>query len=177
MKTLALLLILLASPVFAQQTSDSTNPLWACGPVATKFEVTVTPPADVVPVLVPSEGKALVYVIEDIGPGDYFLVSGAPYRIGLDGAWVGALKGRSFLSLSVSPGERHLCANWQSRRDEYTAFTALANFTAVAGEIYYFRLRFPSSRQVPQLDFEKTNRDEARFLVSFSNLAVFHPKK
>ena len=77
----------------------------------------------------------------------------------------------------MSPGERHLCANWQSRRDEYTAFTALANFTAVAGEVYYFRMRFPSSRQVPQLDFEQTNRDEARFLVSISNLAVAHPKK
>ena len=103
MKTLALLVILLASPVFARETSDSTNPLWACGPAATKFDVTVTPPADVVPVLVPSAGKALVYVIEDLGPADYFLVSGSPYRIGVDGAWIGALKGRSFLSFSVSP--------------------------------------------------------------------------
>ena len=67
MKTLALLLILLASPVFAQETSDSNGPLWACGPAAAKFDVTVTPPADVVPVLVPSEGKALVMSSKTLG--------------------------------------------------------------------------------------------------------------
>lgn len=96
MKTVALLLILLASPVFAQETSDTNNPLWACGPAATKFDVTVTPPADVVPVQVPSAGKALVYVIEDLGQVDNMISSGSPFRIGLDGAWIGALKGRSF---------------------------------------------------------------------------------
>jgi hypothetical protein len=177
MKTVALLLILLASPVFAQETSDSNNPLWACGPAATKFDVTVTPAADVVPVQVPSAGKALVYVIEDLGQADYPSISSPTFRIGLDGAWIGGLKGRSFFSFSVSPGEHHLCSNWQLRRDEYSAFNALANFTAESGEVYYFRLRFPSSYRVPQLDFERTNRDEARYLVSFSSLAVSHPKK
>ena len=177
MKTVALLLILLASPVFAQETSDSNNPLWACGPAAAKFDVTVTPPADVVPVQVPSVGKALAYVIEDLGQVDKMISSGSPFRIGLDGAWIGALKGRSFFSFSVSPGEHHLCANWQSRRDEYSAFSALANFTAESGEIYCFRLRFLSPYRVPQLDLAQTNRDEARYLVSFSSLAVSHPKR
>jgi hypothetical protein len=176
MKTVALLLILLASPVFAQETSDTNNPLWACGPAATKFDVTVTPPADVVPVQLPSVAKALVYIIEDLGP--YVGVSSGPtFRIGLDGAWIGALKGRSFFSFSVSPGEHHLCSNGQSRGDEYSTFNALANFTAESAEVYYFRVRFPSSNRVAQLDLGQTNRDEARYLVSFSSLAVSHPKK
>jgi hypothetical protein len=177
MKTVALLLILLASPVFAQGAPDTNSPLWACGPAAAKFDVTVTPPADVVPVQVPSVGKALAYVIEDLGQVDKMISSGSPFRIGLDGAWIGALKGRSFFSFSVSPGEHHLCANWQSRRDEYSAFSALANFTAESGGVYYFRLRFPSSYRIPQIDLAQTNRDEARYLVSFSSLAVSHPKK
>jgi hypothetical protein len=177
MKTVALLLVLLASPVFAQETSDTNNPLWACGPAATKFDVAATPPADVVPVQLPAMGKALLYVIQDLGQGDYAGVASPTFRIGLDGAWIGALKGRSFFSFAVSPGEHHLCSNWQSRRDEYSAFSALANFTAESGEIYYFRLRFLSSYRVPQLDLAQTNRDEARYLVSFSSLAVSHPKR
>jgi hypothetical protein len=167
MKTVALLLVLLASPVFAQDTSDTNNPLWACGPAAAKFDVTATPPADVVPVQVPSVGKALVYVIQDLGQGDFVGAASATFRIGLDGAWIGALKGRSYFSFAVSPGEHHLCSNWQSRREEYSAFSALANF----------RLRFLSSYRVPQLDLAQTNRDEARYLVSFSSLALSHPKK
>jgi hypothetical protein len=177
MKIIALLLILLASPVFAQETSETNNPLWACGPAAAKFDVTATSPADVVPAQMPQAGKALVYVIRDLGQGDCLGACNATIRVGLDGAWIGANKGRSYFSFSVSPGEHHLCSNWQSRRDEYSAFSALANFTAESGEIYYFRLRFLSSYRVPQLDLAQTNRDEARDLVSFSGLAVSHPKK
>jgi hypothetical protein len=177
MKTVALLLILLASPVFAQGAPDTNNPLWACGPAATKFDVTVTPPADVVPAQVPSAGKALVYVIEDLGQGDEVNASSPTFRVGLDGAWIGALKGRSFFSFAVSPGEHHLCSNWQTRGGEYSAFNALANFTAESGGVYYFRLRFPSSYRVPQIELAQTNRDQARYLVSFSSLAVSQPKK
>jgi len=177
MKTVALLLILLASPVFAQGAPDTNNPLWACGPAATTFDATVSPPADVVPAQAPLAGKALVYVIEDLGQGDYPSISSPTFRIGLDGTWIGALKRRSFISFAVSPGEHHLCANWQLRRDKYSTFNALANFTAESGEVYYFRLRFPSSNRLPQIDLAQTNRDEARYLVSFSSLAVSHPKK
>jgi hypothetical protein len=38
-KAVALLLVLLAPPVFAQETSDPSNTLWACGPSAGKFDV------------------------------------------------------------------------------------------------------------------------------------------
>jgi Protein of unknown function (DUF2846) len=176
MKTIALL-ILLASPVFAQETPATNNPLWACGPAATQFDVTVAPPADVVPVQVPEAGKALVYVIRDVEQGDCFGACKTTIRVGLDGAWAGATQGRTYFSFAVSPGEHHLCANWQSRRNDYSALTSLANFTAVSGETYYFRIRIVSSNRVPQLDLEQTNRDEARYLVSFSNLAVSHTQK
>src|ERR1700722_11753258 len=70
-----------------------------------------------------------------------------------------------------------ISARTGSRDGTSTPRLPLANFTAVAGEVYYFRMRFPSSRQVPQLDLEQTDRDEARFLVSISSLAEAHPKK
>jgi hypothetical protein len=35
-------------------------------------------------------------------------------RIGLDGTWAEASHGKSYFAFSVTPGEHHLCANWQS---------------------------------------------------------------
>src|SRR6202451_3059412 len=176
MKTVALLLVLLASPVFAQDTSDTNSPLWACGPAAAKFDVTATPPADVVPVQVPSVGKALVYVIQDLGQGDFVGAASATFRIGLDGAWIGALKGRSYFSFSVSPGEHHLCSNWQSSLKMYAVYHSLTNFTAEACKSYYFRARLWSSGKEPRLDLDEINSDEGRYLVSTSSLAVSHPR-
>lgn len=177
MKLIALFLVLLASPVFAQETSALNNPLWACGPDAAKFEVTTTPAADVVPVQLPEQGQALVYVIQDLGETNCLGECSVTTRVGLDGSWIGANKGRSYFSFSVSPGEHHLCTNVQSRFAYLSVFHSLANFTADAGKTYFFRLRFLSSSQVPQPDLEPTNSDQARYLVSFSNLATPHPKK
>src|ERR1019366_1867895 len=57
--------------------------------------------------------KALVYVIQDIGSIN--CIGGCiTTKIALDGAWVGANHHNSYFSFAVDPGERHLCANWQS---------------------------------------------------------------
>jgi hypothetical protein len=79
-------------------------------------------------------GKALVYLIVDETSYDAF-----PYpinRAGLDGKWVGATWGNSYLYFSVDPGVHHLC----STLDQFNK-TATTSFIAEAGDIYYFEAK------------------------------------
>lgn len=55
--------------------------------------------------------RAIVYVI-----GSFIGNSAAAstVKVGVDGAWVGAMHGNSYIFFSVSPGEHHACVNRQS---------------------------------------------------------------
>jgi hypothetical protein len=166
---IALLLFLLASPAYAQTQDAASAALFACGPANVKFDVKESG----VPVDAASEpGKALVYVIEDTGQ-----VADITIRVGLDGGWVGANQGNTHFPFLVSPGEHHLCANWQSSLSSRSAFYSLANFTVEAGKIYYFRARLWEGARIAPLDLDPLNSDEGRYLVVASPLAVSHAKK
>lgn len=97
--------LFLASTAFAQAQPAATS----CGPAEVKFDTKMNQATHS---LAQSEpGKGLVYVIEVLQrpPGEL----GTPtIRVGLDGAWIGANRGTSYLSFSVEPGEHHLCTNW-----------------------------------------------------------------
>src|SRR5271169_2268117 len=148
MRAIVLLFVLLAEPVFAQNIPATNNPLSACAAANTNFDVKTIAP-DTKLEQAPEPGKALVYVVEDIGEENECLGGRITVRVGLDGAWVGANKGNSHFSFSVSPGEHHLCSNWQSSLARYAAHHALANFVAEAGRTYYFRTRFWCSDKAP----------------------------
>jgi hypothetical protein len=163
-----MLALFLASPVFAQDISATNPALSACGPADVKFDVKVDQNQSVPE---PPSDKALVYVIEDTEPG--WITS----RIGLDGAWIGANHGNTHFSFSVLPGEHHLCSNWQSSLKSQSSFYSLANFTAEAGKVYYFRTWIAYTRDLARLDLEAVNSDEGRYLVAASALATSHPKK
>jgi hypothetical protein len=165
---IALILFLLASPALAQNKTDTTGALSACGPANVKFEVK---PDQTQPLSEPPSGKALVYVIED----EVECLRAAPcttIRIGLDGSWVGATHGNTHFSFSVLPGDHHLCSNWQSKPKDPSCFYSLANFTAEAGKVYYFRARVWT-----RLDLDPVNSDEGRYLVATSPLVISLPKK
>jgi len=131
----ALLILLLPLSVFAQNQSAPVDA--ACGPQNVTFKAQQGA-APLAPAL-PETGKALVYFIHDDGQyGDYQHFT---LKIGLDGAWVGAYKNNSVFTVSVLPGEQHLCANVQSSFDPGLIFS-FAHFTAEAGKVYYFRTRF-----------------------------------
>jgi hypothetical protein len=119
--------------VSAIAQSNST-PIGApgCGDPQIKFDVKTNKSQH--PDAQPASGKALVYFLED---DDAFESFPKPTtRIGVDGVWVGANHGDSYLSFAIDPGEHHLCASWQS-------FVALgsretsgaAHFTAEAGNV------------------------------------------
>jgi hypothetical protein len=123
--------------------------------------------------LQPEPGKALVYVIEDI---EY----GPTMRVGVDGVWVGANKRKSYLSVSVEPGEHQVCTNWQSRAaGEWSArIGAAVTLTTVAGKVYYLRMQeYERGEKDHTVKLEPVETAEGQFLVSSSASSTSHPKK
>lgn len=169
-----LMLLLLASPVLAQETPATPTSTSACGPVNVKFDVKEDKAQQS---LRPRDsGKALVYMIEDYAEVEC-LGPCVTVRIGLDGSWIGANQGNTYFFFTVTPGQHHLCSNWQSKLESLSSMYSMANFTAEAGKTYYFRTRIWSSYQILRLDLDAINSDEGSYLVASFPLAVSHPKK
>jgi hypothetical protein len=169
MKT-ALFFLLLASPAFAQNAPATTSALAACGPADVNFDVK---PGQAQASAAPESGKALVYVIGDVGESGYGWVT---IKVGLDGSWMGATHGNSYFSFSVPPGEHHLCSNLQEKLKIYSSLYSVAGFTAEAGKTYYFRTR-ASILGGLRLDLEPVNDDEGRYQTETFSFVVSHPKK
>jgi hypothetical protein len=165
-----LIALLYAAPAFSQA------PPAACGPEKISFDVK-TEESQAAPALL-DPGKALVYFIQDDGPegNDQH----ATLRIGLDGAWVGAYKHNSYLSVSVEPGERHVCVNVQPPNRQ--GLVALAHFIAEPGKVYYFRTQFLAGMTTlyptpPHLDLDQPDSDQAKYLIASYPVSVSQPKK
>jgi hypothetical protein len=166
-----LFLTLPAASAFGQQGSGALAA--ACGPKSTSFSVKVDESQHTL--AQPEAGKALVYFVQDIGEVNCF--GGCiTTKIGLDGAWVGAHQHNSYFSVSVEPGEHHVCANPQSHVGWISRKVALAHFTAEAGKVYYFRTRGIMSGNQLLFDLDPVDSDQARYLISSYPLSVSHPK-
>jgi hypothetical protein len=175
MRTL-LLLFLMATPAFAQSSTAVNGVAPGCGTVDTKFEVKPDKGQDAS--AQPAAGKALVYFIEDDTQFGSF--PKPTTRAGVDGTWVGATHGNSFIYFSVDPGEHHLCANWQAAIIVTEGRqAAAAHFTAEAGGVYYFRVSNTWVRSVGDaaMDLEPLDSDEGQLLVRRYSLVNSHAKK
>jgi len=166
----ALVVILLAASVYAQDQSVAGAA--ACGPKGASFNVKRDDSQHVL--AQPEAGKARVYFVQDVGVID--CIGGCfTMKVGLDGAWVGANQHNSYFSVSVEPGEHHLCANPQSRF-QAGRLVALAHFTAEAGKVYYFRTRAFEDRNQMFLDLDPIDSDQAQHLIASYPLSMSHPK-
>lgn len=127
MKTKLVLSLLCFSLVFANSALAKTILPDACGDDSVKFDVKTekNQPAPAPP----EAGKAQIVFS---GSGD------AVIRYGVDGTWVGANNGNSYFVVSVSPGEHHLCAGWQSVFGNKSKKVGMATFVAEAGKVYYY---------------------------------------
>lgn len=174
-KALAIVLVsfAFAVPAFAQDQSAIAAAQSACGPKDTNFDAKQDKNQHPTPR--PAPGKALVYVVQDLGEAQASIR--ALIRVGMDGAWVGANQHGSYFFFNVEPGEHHLCANWQSRNGDYNKLLAMANFTAEAGGIYYFQSRLFVLVSRHYFDFVPVDGDQGKFLVASSTFSVSHPKK
>lgn len=132
-------------------------------------------PAESHPLAQPDPGKSLVYVIEVFDRAANQL-SRPTLRIGLDGKWTGAVKGDSYLALSVDPGEHHLCTNWQSRLKQFSTKAAFLGLNAEAGKIYYIRARIIEGGSDFALDFAPVDADEGKYLIATAAPSNSHAK-
>ncbi len=167
-------MLLFASAAFAQDHETATRLTQsACGPEDAQLDINTDKEQHPMGSL--EAGKALVYVIEEQKSREGF--QGVTTRVGLDGAWVGANRGNSYFFFSVEPGEHHLCSDWRvGLLSGGGTKVALANFTAEAGKVYYFRVRTMGTKDMPNiLDLDQLNSDQGQFLaasVAFSSPAA-----
>lgn len=101
-------------------------------------------------------------------------------RVGLDGVWVGANKGKSYFSFQVDPGDHQVCTKWQSSVFKKTAerIGSAAPLTAEAGKVYFFRIQvFERSEQDHTVKIEPVEGAEGQFLVSSSWFSTSRPRK
>jgi hypothetical protein len=174
-------LLLFSVTTFAQaQTGKSKSaPLApACGPNNITYHAEDSDqPASTLP---NDPANARIYFILDDGPvgrgHQHFTI-----KVATDGAWVGALNDNAWFAISVPPGERHFCANVQSKL-AVGQNVALAHLTVEPGKTYYFRVRFIGGLNTqypiyPYLQLDQPDTDEAQYLISSYPLSLFHPGK
>jgi hypothetical protein len=91
---------------------------------------------------------------------------GPTMRVGLDGAWIGANKGKSYFFFSVDPGDHEVCANWQSGTFKKTAkrIGSAITLKAEAGKVYYLRTQvYERSERDRNLKLSRWRAPKANF--------------
>ena len=176
---LLLLFLLTASTAFAQSGPSASYVPEACGPTQIQFSVKTDNSQH--SVSNPEPGKALVYVIEEFQNTSRGILR-PTVRVGLDGVWVGANRGASYLFFSVAPGEHHLCASWQSSDREIATQYSLTNFTAETGKVYFFKVEpreesLGNDGNAWSKDLAPVNPDEGQYLIAVYPRSVSQPKK
>ena len=134
----------------------------ACGPQNARFHVEVAPHET--PQNAP-QGEATVYVIENAWTRT------PTVRIAVDGKWVGATKGWSYLAVYVKPGQHHLCISKQTRSNKLDDNVALAPLLAKAGGEYYFLADTAGFILPGLLALEDIDADEGKLLIATRGLA------
>ena len=160
---IALVIMFLATSAFAQRESAVAKA--ACGPQDTDFEIKLDKSKH--ELVQPESGKARVYFIQDIGRVSC-IGACVKTKIGVDGTWAGAIRHNSYFSISVEPGEHHVCASSGPA-------IALAHFAAEAGKVYYFRTRAFGSENQFIFDFDPIDSDQGQHLIASYPLSVSRP--
>jgi hypothetical protein len=167
-------MIFLAASAFAQD-QDVAAAMSACGPK--EIRLIVKPDAAQHSSAQSEAGKAILYVIEDDGAANNIIGAGVTVRVGVDGAWVGAINRHSrYVSVPLSPREHHLCTNWQSRLEYQAKAVSLAHFNAEAGKVYYFRIREFGEHEI-FFDLDAIDTDQGKFLIASHSMGESAARK
>jgi hypothetical protein len=163
--------------IFAQAQSAPGPGAPGCGPDSAKFAVDTGSGLETAKA---EPGKALVYFIEDDSSFTYFIKPTT--RAGVDGQWVGATHGNSYLTFTVDPGEHHLCASWQVGIIVGKGkMSSAAQFTTVAAGVYYFKVRNTFITRKDNSTFtavrlKPLDNDEGQLLANKDAVSVSKPK-
>lgn len=159
----AILFLLCTAPVLAQ---TSLIPA-ACGNIDTDYKVKVEKSEHAL--MPPEAGKARVYFFHDAGTDTRFAYP--VVKVAMDGNSVGANHGNSYFSVSINPGEHHVCTTLQSSFVE--SRYELAHFTAEAGKTYYYRTRiFYTGDYKLMLDLMPVDSEQGEYRVKVTPLSV-----
>lgn len=162
-------IMLFAASAFAQTPPVASTA--ACGHENVSFKVKLEESPHTL--AQPDPGKARVYFFHDAGTN---ITLGYPtVKLAIDGAWVGANHGNSYFSVSVEPGEHHVCVTLQSSL--VAQRLELAHFTAEAEKVYYYRTQLVMSRSVELLELDPIDSDQGRYMIAFFPLSVSTAKK
>lgn len=160
-----------------QDQASAARSSAGCGPSGVDFDVKTDKKQHPAPK--PEAGKAMLYVLEQQKRDpqvNYFW--NATMRIGLDGAWVGATKGESYLFFPIEPGTHRLCIQWQSSLGSQSKLGSATSIEADAGKIYYFRVTVEERvKRSFAVKLEPIDEADAQFLISSLALSVSHPKE
>lgn len=166
-----------AASGFSQIIPDTTHPTAACGNDKTAFVVSRGQVGDTATT---DTGKATVYFVELYNLLDKGRANRPTIRHAIDGRWLGATQGFTYLSTTVDPGPHHLCSQWQSHFERLSDQVSLNNFDAEAGKHYYFRVQInvegASGGGAVSIDLQQVSEDEGRFLVSEAAQSISKPK-
>lgn len=135
MRNLMLMLLVSVVPAWGQSQTADLRAASGCGPTTTRFEVKVDKKQHAL--TQPEADKVLVYVIQQGRPlgGDSTVTT----RVGLDGNWVGANHGESYISFELNPGDHQVCVDWQTSLKRRQRLSQAMELTAQAGMTYYIR--------------------------------------
>lgn len=157
-------------------TAQSTVGAPGCGPESGHFDVKTTKSQH--PGAQADTGKAMVYFLQD--DREFESIPKPVVRMGIDGKWIGATHGTSYLATVVEPGQHHLCASWQTNVTiAGSKQSAALHFTAEAGQVYFFSVRdrwFRDHGSLP-MTFEALDSDEGKLLISQFAFATSQPKQ
>lgn len=160
----------------AATPSAVPSPLAACGDDKVSFDVDRGEVKDQMDP--PEEGKATLYIVEFFNLRDKGKFGRPTLKHGLDGHWIGATQGFTFVSTSIVPGTHHLCSKWQSHFGKLSDQVSLYNFDAEAGKRYYVRaqINVVGDNDILSMDLEQVSEDEGRFLISEAARSLSKPK-
>ena len=164
MKTIVTTLFLsfLSCCAFGQDKAAISAAEAACGPREVQFDITADKSQHPTPT--PENGKALIYVVqENLGST----------RVGADGKWLGGLQREGYFSVSIAPGEHHLCA---IAHIGLLSHVSLHQLNVKAGETYYFLVHPVESVTSNNFAITQVDPDEGRYAVAKAKLNASHPK-
>src|SRR5580698_6504934 len=165
-----------ATALAADQPTDLRRAA-GCGPAAAEFSVRTD--KHVHTLASPQPGKALVYVIvqEKTDP-HALLVSDVTTRVGLDGTWLGANHGSSYLALTVDPGEHRMCTDVQSKTKGAAKLNSAADLSTDAGKNYFYRaeVTFAYADHQAALRLKPIDEAEGMLLISKSAFSSWKVK-
>src|SRR5262249_20422058 len=126
----------------------------------------------------PDQGKAMVYVIQEAGV--VVCIGGCiTYRVGVDGVWLAANRGKSYSYFSVDQGDHNLCVSVQPGRITNIKQATAASFGAEGGKAYFFRVwkREHHDYHAEELEVEEVDSAKGSLLIGSTPLSFSKQRK